>query len=437
MKFYYATLLIFWWSFTLHAQDPGSLYKTAKKALEKYQQGDKEKLEDAFKNVELMIPKIKKMDQKKAGKYWLKAGEVYNEVALGDYKQFLIYNDYKPLHPNCSFKAADALMHAAEHADKKWDKKLALDELLKTSTFITNEGIAAYNNENFRTAYHSFLRVDYIREFLNEQEHSSILTGLNEYHMHLYRTALAAKRSEENEAALELFLKLEEIKFNNPIIYSSLHELYMAKGEKAKARNALQDGRELFPESNALQIAEINWFMEEGASDGLIAKLQEALESEPKNLTLYISLGTVFNKLQYEAAEEGDFQGAQDHFKEAKYYFTRALDVDDKHAPALYNLGALHYNKASVITKELKVLESVKSAENVRAMLAKQAQLASLLDEALPYFQKAEAINPNDLNTIKALMEIYTRKEDSSMSVEFSERLEKVKSGVQLKKSFF
>lgn len=420
-----------------HTQNVGNLYKSAKKALEKYQQGETDKIEEAFQSIEQIIPLLENMEPKKAAKYWLKAGEVYNEVALGDYKQFLIYNDHQPLHPLASLKAYDALVNTAENADKKWDKKQALDELVKTATFITNEGIAAYNTEAYENAYGSFQKVEAIRAFLNEAEHPSILSKPTEYRQHIYRTALAAKRAEKNDEAIALFEKLQEQKFNNAVIFSSLHELYMANNEKAKARNILQDGRELFPESNALQIAEINWYMAEGELEALISRLKAALESDPENISFYISLGHIYAEKQNESADQGDFQTAQDHFNESKYYFTRALDVDDQHAPALYNLGALHYNKAAVITKELNLLEGDNSANNVRTIVAKQSQMATFLDQALPYFQKAEAADPNDLATLTALKEIYTRKDDSSMAVEFSERIAKIEAGEELNKSFF
>jgi tetratricopeptide (TPR) repeat protein len=437
MKYYYSFLVCCCFSLSLYGQSASSLYKAAKKSLEKFQQGEAEKLEDAFQSVELMIPLLQDMEAKKAAKYWLKAGEVYNEVALGDYKQFLIYNDHKPQHPMASFKAADALIFTVKHADKKWDSKLALDELIKTTTFITNEGIAFYNIEAFESAYQSFQRVDEIRETLNKNGHNTILAKPDENQQHLYRMALAAKRANKTEKSISLFEQLEEIKFNNPLVYSSLYELYIVSDEKSKARNILQDGRELFPASKALQIAEINWYMSEGELPALVNKLKEALDTDPTNISFYISLGHIYDQMQHESAKQGDFQSAQDHFNEAKYYFTRALDVDDQHAPALYNLGALYYNKAAVITQELKALERDLSVENVRTIVAKQSEMATLLEKALPFFQKAEAIDPNDIETLTALKEIYSRKDDPAMAEQFAERLSKVEAGENLSESVF
>jgi hypothetical protein len=60
----------------------------------------------------------------------------------------------------------------------------------------------------------------------------------------------------------------------------------------------------------------------------------------------------------------------------------------------------------------------------------------SLFDQALPYFQKAESLDPNDTNTLIALNEIYARKEDE-LSLEFKKRLDTVRSGGKNASSHF
>ena len=51
-----------------------------------------------------------------------------------------------------------------------------------------------------------------------------------------------------------------------------------------------------------------------------------------------------------------------------------------------------------------------------------------LFEQALPYFQKAESLDANDLNTLIALNEIYPHKEDE-LSLEFKTRLDLVRGG--------
>ena len=58
-------------------------------------------------------------------------------------------------------------------------------------------------------------------------------------------------------------------------------------------------------------------------------------------------------------------------------------------------------------------------------------------DKALPYFQKAEKVDANDMNTLIALKEIYARKNDLELSNEFKTRIERVQSGEMNATSYF
>jgi hypothetical protein len=63
-----------------------------------------------------------------------------------------------------------------------------------------------------------------------------------------------------------------------------------------------------------------------------------------------------------------------------------------------------------------------------------------LFDEALPYFQRAESLKPDDSNILIALKEIYAKKgtpEDLEVSQEFSRRLEQIQSGENITTPYF
>jgi len=52
-----------------------------------------------------------------------------------------------------------------------------------------------------------------------------------------------------------------------------------------------------------------------------------------------------------------------------------------------------------------------------------------LFDQSLPFFKKAESIDPNDIKTLIALHEIYSRKEVLVIAAEMKKRLEVVRGG--------
>ena len=80
----------------------------------------------------------------------------------------------------------------------------------------------------------------------------------------------------------------------------------------------------------------------------------------------------------------------------------------------------------TICCKELQKLDADYSKEGIRKYDAKKAEVFAQFDNALPYFQKAEALNPNDRNTLIALREIYAKKDDLVISNEFKKRLENI-----------
>ncbi|MFN4256900.1 MAG: hypothetical protein ACK4Q5_18005, partial [Saprospiraceae bacterium] len=67
---------------------------------------------------------------------------------------------------------------------------------------------------------------------------------------------------------------------------------------------------------------------------------------------------------------------------------------------------------------------------------AMKKEVDMLFDQALPFFQKAEGFDANDMNTLIALKEIYTRREDD-LALEFKKRLDNVQAGNKNATSYF
>ena len=90
------------------------------------------------------------------------------------------------------------------------------------------------------------------------------------------------------------------------------------------------------------------------------------------------------------------------------------------------------------MTKELQEIGKLPlTKENDRKYAEKEKEVNAMFERALPYFQKAESINPNDQNTLIALKEIFARKNDLEKSSDFKKRLETVQGGGKNPTSYF
>ncbi len=158
---------------------------------------------------------------------------------------------------------------------------------------------------------------------------------------------------------------------------------------------------------------------------------------EPNNVSLYTTMGSVYDNLYQNEVTAGNKVKAEEYAASALDYFNQALAKDPDNVDALYSIGALFYNKAAAMTQELAKLADDYSRAGTEKYNAKQAEMITQFDLALPYFQKSEMINPNDRNTLIALKEIFAKKNDLDTSNEFKARLEKLDAGEKNETSYF
>lgn len=425
---------------TVQGQDTKKAYKDAKKAYGIYNldpSGNKASLKEAAENI---VVAVSGGEEAKEAQTWQLKGDIYNEIAT----QIVVVRQTQigkmedlPTVEHPALEAKDAYMKALELAEKKYETKDALKGLTTVQTNLYNLGIFNYEDKKFETAYKDFQAVIDVHDKLKKEGEDSTLDEKTAYQDQLYITGLAALNAEMAADAESLFQKLYEDKYEKPAVYEALYKI---KSEQTNAEEAyvyLKTGRENFPDDVSLLFAEINHYLKIGKLDELIGKLEAAIQAEPDNVSLYSTLGNVYDNLYQREFEAGNMEEADKYFQKAFDNYEMALAKDPKFFDAIYSIGALYYNKAAAMTKELQELESDYSKEGLKKYEAKKVEVFEQFDKALPYFQKAEALNPNDINTLIALREIYARKDQLDMSNEFKDRLEKVQAGESNDASYF
>ena len=425
------------------AQDAEQAYKNAKKAFNSAAtlENDKRtaKLEEASQQIDIAVAGISSFDEKTAPKVYQMSGKIYNDLAKIDFTA-LTFGEagYTAKYPDASKKAFEAYTSILElEGLKKYAKNDAYDGLRTVSTYLSNDGRFAFNDKDYKKAYESFNSVSKIDDILTSNKQRGLFDDADKKNEHLYVTALGAFTAGLNDEAKRIFEQLDKDGYQSEGVYDSLFKIYAAEGKDEEALAILAKGREIFPNDEMLRVSEINYYLKAGKLDVLTGKLEAAIEADPQNITLYSTLGHVYDNLSQNEYEEGDKENAKKNFDLAYQYYSKALEIDDKHFNTIYNLGALYYNKAAQVVRELIALEEDYSAEGLRKAEAKRGEMMDLFDKALPYFQRAEALQPNDLGTLSALQEIYARKDNLDMVKEFKGRLQKVQSGEENSTPYF
>src|SRR5688500_20045026 len=76
---------------------------------------------------------------------------------------------------------------------------------------------------------------------------------------------------------------------NEAGVYEALFNMYLTDNP-AEAEKILAMAREKFPNDTGILYAEINYYLAKGEMKSMISKLEKALEIEPDNVSMYVTL---------------------------------------------------------------------------------------------------------------------------------------------------
>jgi tetratricopeptide (TPR) repeat protein len=128
-----------------------------------------------------------------------------------------------------------------------------------------------------------------------------------------------------------------------------------------------------------------------------------AKEKEPKNVSVLYAVGVTYDLLKNDVSLPAEERAK--YFNEAVKAYKETIEVDPNFFDALFNLGALYFNKGGDVINEANKLPISETAKYDKLILEGN----EYLNLALPYLEKCETIQPTDKATLMSLKEIYTR----------------------------
>mgnify|MGYP000188242843 CR=1 FL=1 len=425
------------------AQSGEDALKSAKKAFDNFAlTSDNNKLTEA---VDMIGKAMADETMASDSKALVEAGDIYS-AAINAYVIARSINTTDPastelLVDNAAVKAAKAYMTAIEKADPKKGKrqvKASLKGLMALQPNLTNEGIYAIQDKKYEKSLSAFQTSVMVHDFLKARDSESAFDAdMAKLDDEKYYGGLSALLLEDYDAAEPMFMGLYETGYDDAAIYDGMYKIASAKGDKDAAGKYLAEGREKYPEESSLLFTEINFLLGEGRLDELTSKLDQAIAKEPENTSLYATLGQVYEKLYTTANEKGDQAEADKYYELARGKYEEGLAKDPEAARLIYSLGAMIYNRGAAMSQELVELGNDFSKEGQKKYESMKTVVDEEFAKALPYFQKAEMTDPNDINTLIALKEMYARTDDYEVSGEFKARIEKINNKEKIEKSYF
>lgn len=436
-KLLFLTLALFL-AFTGYTQDdPVRDMKKAVRSLGSYNLDPMNNL-DKLEEAKRLVDGAMSTDMEKSSTEYNAKGQIYLALANSDASMAALNPDtYTRKFKGASLTAFNSFQKGLELSTKNSHSKDALSGMNQLVGLVSNEGLYAFEDQEYESSYNHFKAILEIHELLKANKEKSPLDDPKELENQNFILGVAANAAGKTEEAQAIFEKLYQKDSDRVQVYDQLFNIYLANNQLDKAEDVLTKGRRKFPDEVSILFSEINFYLKQGKIDELESKLIEAIAKEPDNITLYTTLGSTYDQLFQTYGAEGNEEKAGEYFDKAKEQYSIAIAKNPSYNDALYSMGALHFNKAAYFVGEMNKLADDYSNAGMKKYDALKDKAFAQFDEALVYFMKIEKSDPNDLNVLIALKEIYARKNNLELAEEFSKRLKVVQEGGRNESSYF
>lgn len=214
----------------------------------------------------------------------------------------------------------------------------------------------------------------------------------------IYYTGVAYSEAGNYGKALEYMTKAKEIGYDQ----AGGVDFYIAyiqdkEGKKEDAIATLENGLVKYPTDERMVTQLINLYMEAKRSpDKIVSMLQKAKELDPKNVSLYMVEGNLWEQM-------GDSP-------KAKKAFLAATEADPTNFVGFMNAGILTAREGDKLVEKANKLD----INDVKGYNALIEQAVPFYDEAIKYLEKAHELNKKDSHVVEMLKGLYFPKRDET-----------------------
>ncbi|KUG07802.1 tetratricopeptide repeat protein [Solirubrum puertoriconensis] len=304
-------------------------------------------------------------------KTWYTRGEIYEGMA-----QSPIFG--KTLQPGEGNKVAfESYQKAIELEGKDSDYgKQAVQRLENIYGLALNAGVESYNAQKYDDALASYRMAQQIKP----QDTTALLYA-----------AYAAEAKQDLGQAKENYSKLMAINYKSPQMYGRLLQIARQEKNEAEANKVIQQALAAYPNNKQFLLEDLNIALSAGRGPQAIDKIQKAIAADPNNSNLYSVLGSV-----YEQNKQPE-QALAAHKK--------AVELDAKNFDSQFNIGVYYFNKGADIFKTVNKMDLKTYQSKGKSM---EANGKKFMEQAIPYFETAMQLNPNEAGVRNALQKAYT-----------------------------
>ena len=259
-------------------------------------------------------------------------------------------------------------------------------------------GFNAYEANDPSLAYDMFVAHCNIPDSKIMQDNPEELAKLlrdSSYYTCLYyagRFAYEAGRNDEAVATLQRMNSehAQQNALRKEIIYANeyIYQIYIEQGDTANAVAFIQNCINLFPEEPWFMQNLINLYINSGQEDKAVEYLDIAIAREPNVGQYYNSKGSILARIG--------------RFEESFKAFEQAIAIEPNNALFLETLGFAYVDLGNKLNDDAAYLDA-------KAYAKAKVEIDAAFQKALPYFEKAYELEPNNYDYKRSLRSLYYR----------------------------
>lgn len=210
---------------------------------------------------------------------------------------------------------------------------------------------------------------------------------------------------EEAKKHFGYLLDIED--YNKLTVYYLMVQIISGEDKDPEAAyDIIMAGREDYPEDKVLAEYEIQLLLQLNKMDEAMASIQEALKNDPNNAGILLRSG-------YLREQAGDMEGALEDYK-------KSVVADPSFYDGNYYTGALLIEKSREILAELSSLPDAEWEARSESM---SAEANKNYKEAIPYFERALEIRPDNTDIMAILYQVHTRLKNTAEAEKYNKKL--------------
>lgn len=319
---------------------------------------------------------------------WEKGYETDNDKLMSAYDDQLIY-------------AYDSYLKSLDLDDKDNMEKLIIVQLPALANDFLSWAAMEFEKQNYDKSTIAF-------EKLLDIQKSDIYMG-NIDTVVIFNTALAAYNAKNYEKAHKYLDQSIDLKYGETTPYLLKYQAYSEDSDLENAETTLRNAFDSFPDDEQVLLTMIQFFIDNDKRDDALDYLNLALEDAPDNHTLHYAKGVMHMQ-------------AEDYDK-ALESLLKSIELNNEYFNSQYNAGVCYYNKGADMLEAAN--EIMDPADYNKAF----EEAKEVFSNAVPYMESARELNPDDMDTLTSLKELYYRLQMTEKYEEVVAKIEELEGG--------